>query len=106
MGKGGIPDPPRILKQRHVEGYLIIKAIASSVIKSSRVFMRDQKSYCGILADDNNRRPVARLHFNRSIKYIGLFDGEAEERVVIEDLDDIYAHAERIRQTALKYPLP
>lgn len=89
-----------------IEGFLIVKAIVSSVIKPGRVVMRDQKSYCGVLADNNNRRPLARLHFNRSVRYIGLFDGEAEERVKIDDLDEIYSHAERLRQTAMKYPAP
>jgi hypothetical protein len=86
-----------------VEGFLIIKAIVRDVIRASRVFMRDQKSYCGILIDNNNRRPLARLHFNRSTKYISLFDGEKEERVRIDSLDNIYDFAERLRATARLY---
>ena len=74
---------------------MIVKAIVRDVIKPSRVFMRDQKSYCGILVDNNNRRPLTRLHFNRSVRYISLFDGEKEDRVKIELLDHIYDHAER-----------
>lgn len=104
--EGPKPEGDIVTTDEEVEGYLIVKAIASSVIKPSRVVMRDQKSYCGILADDNNRRPIARLHFNRSTKYLGLFDGDAEERVIIETLDDIYAYSERIRETAIKYPSP
>lgn len=99
-------DGDIVTTPEEAEGFLIVKAIVSAVMKPARVVMRDQKSYCGILADDNNRRPLARLHFNRSTKYLGLFDGDAEERVVIEDLDDIYSHAERLRQTAIKYPAP
>ncbi|WP_236951423.1 hypothetical protein [Ketogulonicigenium robustum] len=99
-----VPDTDVVTTQDEVEGFLIVKAIVSSVIKPGRVSMRDQKSYCGILADDNNRRPIARLHFNRATKYLGLFDGDSEERVVIEHLDDIYGFAERLRQTAIKYP--
>lgn len=93
-----------VTTDEEIQGYLIVKAIVSNVIKPIRVIMRDQKSYCGILVDNNNRRPIARLHFNRSTKYLGLFDGEAEERIAIEDLDDIYTYAERLRQTAIKYP--
>lgn len=100
------PEGEIVTTDDEIQGYLIVKAIVSSVIKPSRITMRDQKSYCGILADDNNRRPIARLHFNRATKYIGLFDGDAEERVVIDALDDIYAHSERLRQTAIKYPAP
>ena len=85
------------------EGFLIMKAIVRSVIPAGRVFMRDQKTYCSILIDDNNRRHLARLHFNRAKKYIGLFDGEAEERVAIGGLDDIYGLSERLIATAKKY---
>lgn len=85
------------------EGYMIVKAIARGVIQPSRIVMRDARSYCAILVDNNNRKPLVRLHFNRSIKYIGLFDGEREERVPIDTLDQIYDHTERIRATATRY---
>lgn len=101
-----VPAPQEadiVTTAEETEAFLIVKAIVSSVIKPGRVAMRDQKSYCGILADDNNRRPIARLHFNRSTKYIGLFDGDTEERLVIGDLDDIYTYADRLRQAAEKY---
>ncbi|MVA19829.1 restriction endonuclease [Agrobacterium vitis] len=85
------------------EGYMIVKAIAREVIGPSRVVMRDQKTYCGILIDNNNQKPLARLWFNRSVKYIGLFDGEQEERVIINSLDEIYEYSERLRVTAKRY---
>ncbi|CAA7612508.1 hypothetical protein [Magnetospirillum sp. SS-4] len=66
--------------------------------------MRDAKSYCAILLDDNNRRPICRLHLNRGVKYLGLFDADKnEERVRIESLDDIFAHADRLKVTAAIY---
>ncbi len=65
--------------------------------------MRDQKSYCGVLVDNNNRKPLVRLWFNRNVKYVGLFDGEKEEKVKIDSLDEIYDLADRIRSTARSY---
>ncbi|WP_295813735.1 type I restriction enzyme HsdR N-terminal domain-containing protein [uncultured Nitratireductor sp.] len=85
------------------EGFMIVRAIVGEVMKPARVFMRDQKSYCGILVDNNNRKPLARLHFNRKTKYIGLFDGENEDRVKIGSLDEIYEQGARLRQTAMQY---
>jgi predicted type IV restriction endonuclease len=85
------------------EGFMIVRAIVRDILKPARVVMRDQKSYCGVLVDDNNRKPLVRLHFNRSIKYLGLFDKEQEERVKIGTLDEIYEHADRIRSTAQVY---
>lgn len=88
------------------EGFLIVRAIVRDIIKPSRVIMRDQKSYCGILVDNNNRKPLGRLWFNRSVKYLGLFDGDKEERVKIDTLDEIYDYADRLRVTALEYAAP
>lgn len=85
------------------EGFLIVRAIVRDILKPARIAIRDKKSYCGILVDDNNRKPLARLHFNRSTKYIGLFDSEVEERVPIGSLDEIYEHADRLRKTANLY---
>ncbi|MCK0167801.1 hypothetical protein MWU52_09605 [Jannaschia sp. S6380] len=89
--------------QEEVEGFLTVKAIVRSVVDSKRVHIRDAKSYCAILLDDNNRRPLARLHFNGKKKLVGLFDGDKEDRVPIEQLDDIYHLSERITATARKY---
>jgi hypothetical protein len=85
------------------EGFMIVRAIVRDILRPTRVVMRDQKSYCGILVDDNNRKPLVRLHFNRGVKYIGLFDKEQEERVKIGALEEIYEHADRIRSTAQVY---
>ncbi|MDP3656345.1 MAG: type I restriction enzyme HsdR N-terminal domain-containing protein [Brevundimonas sp.] len=55
-------------------GFHIIQAIASKVVKPKRIVMRDAKSYCAILLDDNNRKTIARLHFNGlTTKYVGTF---------------------------------
>jgi len=88
-----------------LEGYQIIKAIACSEVKPQRVVHRDSKSYFAILLDDNNRKPIARLHFNgKSVKYLGLFDADKNEtRHSLESLDDIYQHAGHIRDTVSSY---
>ncbi|MDW9377916.1 restriction endonuclease [Sinorhizobium meliloti] len=96
-------EPEVVTTEEEREGYMIVKAIVRDTIAPNRVVIRDQKSYCGILIDNNNRKPLARLHFNRSVKYIGLFDGEAEERLIVDSLDQIYDHSDRLRTTAKKY---
>lgn len=85
------------------EGYLIVRAIVRDILKPGRVVIRDQKSYCGILVDNNNRKPLARLWFNRGTKYLGLFDGDKEDKVRVDSLDEIYEHADRLRATATEY---
>ena len=88
-----------------LEGYQVVKAIACSEVKPQRVMHRDAKSYFAILLDDNNRKPIARLHFNsRKQKYLGVFDSDKNEtRFPIESLDEIYLHAEVIRESVRSY---
>lgn len=87
------------------EAYHIVRAILREVVDPRRVVMRDVKSYCGILLDDNNRQPLCRLHFNYATqKYIGVFnEDKSEERVPIEDLDDIFKYADRLKATVGYY---
>ncbi|MBL3699629.1 type I restriction endonuclease [Leucobacter luti] len=87
-----------------IEGYQIVRAIACSEVEPARIAHRDNKSYFGILLDDNNRKPLARLWFNTSQKYIGLFDEDkTETRHPIDSLDEIYRHADQIRATVGYY---
>ena len=87
-----------------LEGYHIVKAITRAVLEAPRITHRDTKSYFGILVDDNNRKPVCRLHFNRTQKYIGLFDIEKNEtRHPIATVDDIYTFADILKATAALY---
>lgn len=87
-----------------INGFLIVKAIASRVVSPSKVFMRDSKSYCAILFDDNNRKPICRFRFNTSQKYLSLFDAEKKEiKHAINGLEEIYIHAEAIVATIEGY---
>lgn len=87
-----------------IEGYQIVRAIVCSEVKPARVVQRDAKSYFAVLLDDNNRKPIARLHFNRSQKYIGLFDENKEEtRVPINSLEEIYEHTDALRASVKNY---
>ncbi len=80
-----------------MEGFFAVKSVLRGVVDVKRVRMRDTKSYCGILLDDNNRMPVCRLYLDRGQKFIGLFDeARNEKRVPIKEVDDIYQHGEAL----------
>ncbi|WP_460044875.1 type I restriction endonuclease [Pseudomonas sp. S2_H01] len=81
-----------------LEGFHVVKAIVRSVVDAKRIVHRDTQSYFGVLLDDNNRKPICRLHFNRSQKYIGIFDHEKNEtRHPIASVDDIYGFSEQLK---------
>jgi hypothetical protein len=86
------------------EGFRIVRAIACRVVGPERVFPRDTKSYFGVLLDDNNRKPICRLHFNGKQKYLGLFDNQKNEnRIPIQNLAEIYKHADQLVSTIESY---
>lgn len=86
------------------EGYRVVRAIVCGEVPATRVIGRDTKTYFGVLLDDNNRKPIARLWFNRSKRYLGVFDENKNEiRMPIGEVEDIYAHADKLRKTVAGY---
>jgi predicted type IV restriction endonuclease len=100
-----VSDQGRLVEttQEEVEGYQIVRAILRDAVPVQRVVMRDVQSYCGVLLDDNNRKPIVRLHLNGGKKYLTVFDTEGGERVDINSLDDLFNVADRLRAAALQY---
>lgn len=88
-----------------LEAFHSIRAMLRDVVSPRRIFMRDAQSYCAILLDDNNRKPVCRLRFNNTQRLrVGLFnDKREEEQVPIASVDDIFNLADRLRATVGLY---
>lgn len=100
---GRVDESEIVTTPEEVEGFHIVRSILREVVSSNRVVMRDALSYCAILLDDNNRKPICRLRFNNKEKLaIGLFnEKKEEERISLTHLDSLYDHAERLRATVL-----
>jgi len=79
-----------------MEGFYIVRAIVCAKVKVARVAHRDQQSYFGILLDDNNRKPICRLHYNGKKKYVSFFDTGKEEKIEIESSSQLYEYASRL----------
>ncbi|WP_347049826.1 type I restriction endonuclease [Flavobacterium olei] len=90
--------------EEELEGYRIIVAILRRKLPIKRIVYRDTQSYFGILLDDNNRKPLARLHLNGSKKYISLFnDNKTEAKNPISSIDDIYQFEKELLDTVEVY---
>ncbi|MEV6640496.1 type I restriction endonuclease [Amycolatopsis sp. NPDC051371] len=98
-------DAERVVTtEDELEGFRIVRAIVCSEVAVARIAARDTQTYFGVLLDDNNRKPIARLWFNRSKKYLGVFDeNKVETRLPIAGVEDIYQHADHLRSTVAKY---
>lgn len=90
--------------EEELDAYRIVVAILRRKLPTSRIVHRDTQSYFGVLLDDNNRKPLCRLHLNGSKKYIGLFNNnKTEERKPIEAIDDIYMFEKELLETVGTY---
>jgi hypothetical protein len=96
IAEGTSDDPSEpgdgvITTEDEMGGFRIVQAIAARHVDPKRVVLRDSKSYCAVLLDDNNRKTIARLHFNSpTTRYVGTFEGKAEARHPVSALTDIY----------------
>lgn len=105
LEESNAPDNKGIVTtEEELEGFLIVKAILRESVDISRINHRDTKSYFGILLDNNNRKPICRLHFNTSQKYITVFDkNRVETKHPITSIDNIYDYIKEIRDVISAY---
>ena len=100
-------EPDVVTTDQELQAFYIVKTLLHDVVDVRRIEMRDAKSFCAIYLDHNNRKPICRLWFNRTQKYLGLIDQQKnEERIPIAEIDDIYSHADRLRATVGYYDQP
>ncbi|WP_296884883.1 type I restriction enzyme HsdR N-terminal domain-containing protein [uncultured Methanobrevibacter sp.] len=103
-----VDDDEIITTPEEFEGYYIVKSIVSRIVDPDRIFIRDTKSYCSVLLDDNNHYPIIRLYFNnpRNLK-IGLFDdfekynsgGRKTSMYPLKNLKELYGYEENMLKT-------
>jgi predicted type IV restriction endonuclease len=87
-----------------VKAFHIVRGLLSKHVSPSRIVMRDTKSYCGILLDDNNRKPICRLRFNAAQKYLSLLDSEKNEvKHPIDEPVDIFKFEKQLLGTLAFY---
>ena len=98
-------DSKIITTDEELEAFQIVKAILREKIGAERIAPRDTQSYFGILLDDNNRKPLCRLHFNTANKYFETFANgkDAGEKKQLYSLDEIYGFRNQLHQTLENY---
>lgn len=86
-----------------MDAYRIIQAIGSEIVDVDRICIRDAKSYCAILLDNNNRRPICRLHFGKTRMSVSIFMPEGEEKFELEKISQLYLHRALVQAAILQY---
>lgn len=100
-----INQPKFITTEEEIEASQIVKAILREKLPSTRIAFRDTQSYFGVLLDDNNRKPICRLHFNSSNKFIELFNKGKDngEKKLLNSLEEIYNFKSELLETVAQY---
>lgn len=95
--------------------HIIVRTLLRGVIDPSRVVMRDQKSYCSVILDNNNRKPICRFfnfeHFEPGMENIGknayvqiLTKSNSEgERFDLKFVDDIHPLGEKLVEAVMRH---
>lgn len=100
-----LAEPQVATSPEEVEAYHAVRAILRGLVSPKRIVMRDAQTYCAVLLDDNNRKPICRLRFNNPQKLrLGIFNAQKEEeQVALETVDDIFNFADRLQATVAGY---
>jgi hypothetical protein len=100
--EGIVPDNNEksrvVTTEEEVEGFYIVRAILSEIIDIERVVMRDKISYCGILLDNNNRKPICRFNFREYKKIVTIIDDDRnEEKIPIKSVGELYTISDKLK---------
>lgn len=101
----GASEPQVVTSSEELEGFHTVRAILRGLVNPKRIVMRDAQTYCAILLDDNNRKPICRLRFNNTEKLrMGVFNDKKEEvQVLLDSVDDIFNHADQLKAVLTSY---
>ncbi len=101
----GIENKGVITTAEEVEAYELVQTLLADMVEPERIVMRDTKSYCNILLDDNRNKIIVRLHFNRQtakqLRWVyGYHDREQDS---ISDVNDLAQYADKMRERVAKF---
>lgn len=98
-----------------VWAHIIVRTLLRGVIDPSRVVIRDQKSYCSVILDNNNRKPICRFfnfeNYENGMENIGknayiqiMTKSNSEgERFDLKMVDDIHPLGEKLIEAVMRH---
>ena len=90
--------------EEEIIGFNIVRAICMPHVAADRIFMRKSETYCAIILDNNNRKPLLRMYFNKRKKFITTLDANKREtKIHIDVVPEIYKAKNQIRASADMY---
>jgi len=91
-----------ITTEDELASFLIVKAISSEVVSPKRIIGKDTINYYGITLDGTegkHNKWICRLRYTDKKKAFCFIQDGKEDRIVIDDPDDIYKYKQRLLET-------
>ena len=102
-----------ITENTELWAFVAIRTMLKDTMDHTRICIRDKKSYCGILLDDNNRKPICRLfnfkHFEFGDENIGdnayilIFSTPEGKKFPLRFIDDLYPLQSELIKAVRRY---
>ncbi|WP_392455490.1 type I restriction endonuclease [Chryseomicrobium aureum] len=86
-----------VTTNEELEAYSVVRVALKEFVDPERIYYRDNKSYFNILLDDNIRKWLMRIYFEKNRNYIVLNDGTGDAAKTIIEFNrpiDLFDHKE------------
>lgn len=85
-----------ITTDEEIECFFIVKSILHNAVDLNRIGYKDTASYFSIIIDGKVTKWICRIFLKENTKYIIIPNGDANEKIVLDKLDDIYAYTDQL----------
>ena len=110
--QNNVPEPERepeegdgiVTTQQEMDAWIIIRSMLRGIVGAERITMRDRKTVCLILLDDNGRKPIIRLWLDGNRYKIGIPQSNGSDDVhTIDSISALGDHRDAIREVTQSY---
>lgn len=92
-----------VTTEEEIEAFYIVKSILSEIREADQVSHKKTNSYLGILYENKTTKWILRLRFNNSSKSF-IFPTEiSDDRVFIENVNELYKYKELIKNSCKRF---
>jgi len=85
-----------ITTDEEIECFFIVKSLLHNAVDLNRIGYKDTASYFSIIIDGKVTKWICRIFLKENTKYIIIPNGDANEKIVLDKLDDIYAYTDQL----------
>lgn len=85
-----------ITTDEEIECFFIVKSILHNAIDLNRIGYKDTASYFSIIIDGKVTKWICRIFLKENTKYIIIPNCDSNEKIMIENLDDIYTYSDQL----------